>query len=120
VSMVIQTDPVPLRLDESGALRVGTSRVLYELVLAEFKDGSTPETIVQRYDTLSLPDVYAVISYYLHHEAEVEDYLRQREEEADRVRRMIEANQPPLRPGLREELLARRAQREKGDVAPGN
>ena len=65
----------PLREDAAGALRVGDSRVLLELVIRAFLDGATPETIVQRYSTLALPDVYAVIVYYLRHRSEVEGYL---------------------------------------------
>ena len=36
---------------------------------------ATPETIVQRYSTLALADVYAVVTYYLRHRSEVEEYL---------------------------------------------
>ncbi len=57
-------DPVPLRREESGAIRIGQTRVLLELVIRAFEDGATPETIVQRYSSLSLADVYAVIAYY--------------------------------------------------------
>jgi uncharacterized protein (DUF433 family) len=57
-----QAEAPPLREDESGALRVGNSRVLLELVIQAFQDGATPETIVQRYPTLALADAYAVIT----------------------------------------------------------
>jgi uncharacterized protein (DUF433 family) len=56
---------VPLREDPQGVFRVGKSRVLLELVIRAFQAGATPEAIVQSYDTLKLPDVYAVVSYYL-------------------------------------------------------
>jgi hypothetical protein len=38
--------------------------------------------------------VYAVLTWYLLHKAEVEDYLRKRSEEAEAIRRTIEAKQP--------------------------
>lgn len=57
----VQPEAPPLREDASGALRVGDSRVLLELVVRAFQDGATPEAIVQRYATLALSDVYAVI-----------------------------------------------------------
>ena len=66
-------DPPPLREDTAGALRVGNSRALLELVIRAFQDGATPETIVQRYSTLTLPDVYGVIAYYLRHRDEIEE-----------------------------------------------
>jgi hypothetical protein len=76
-------------------------------VIEAYQGGATPETIVQWFDSLRLADVYAVISYYLNHKPEVEDYLQRREEVAAEVRRKIEATQA-ARPGFREELLARR------------
>jgi hypothetical protein len=51
---------IPLWEDPPGVLRVGKSRVLLELVIHDFQRGETPESIVESYTTLSLPDVYAV------------------------------------------------------------
>ena len=116
MALIIQPEAPPLRQDALGALRVGSSRVLVELVIRAFQDGASPETITQRYETLKLADVYAVISYYLSHKQEIEEYLRQREELADEVRRKIEAGQVS-RPGFGEELRARYARLEK-DHAP--
>lgn len=114
--MATQSQPVPLRQDSTGAIRVGDTRVLLELVIEAYLDGATPETIVQWFDSLRLADVYAVISYYLNHEDEVKEYLRRRDELAEEVRRKIEAAQPS-RPNFRDELLARRARMEN-DRAP--
>ena len=41
---------------------------------------------MQRYSTLALLDVYAVIAYYLRHRTEIDDYLVRREEKAEEVR----------------------------------
>src|SRR5438309_7530560 len=90
------TVPVPLREEPPGVFRVGKSRVLLELVIHAFQRGETPEGIVQSYSTLSLPDVYAVISYYLLNPAPIEEYLRQSDEQAEAVRRMIESSQRPV------------------------
>lgn len=103
----VQAEAPPLREDASGALRVGDSRVLLELVVRAFQDGATPEVIVQRYDTLALADVYAVIAYYLRHRAEVDSYLARREQKAAEVRQRIEAQQGDLS-DIRARLLARR------------
>jgi uncharacterized protein (DUF433 family) len=96
---------VPLREDPPGILRVGRSRVLLELVIHAHQQEKSPREIVQMYDTLDVGDVYAVIAYYLAHQAEVDEYLRHRDEEAEAIRRKIEATQ---RPGpSKQELLAR-------------
>ena len=109
MELTIHTETPPLNRDASGALRVGTSRVLVELVIRAFQDGSTPEAIAQRYPTISLGDAYAVIAYYLRHRDEMENYLEEREQEAAAVRVRIEAHQGSLS-GVRERLLARQGQ----------
>jgi uncharacterized protein (DUF433 family) len=84
---------VPLREEPTGVLRVGNSRVLLEVVLRAFKAGSTPEAIVQSYDTLQLADVYAIISRYLVAPEPFETYLQNRDEAGEDVRRQIEDSQ---------------------------
>ena len=107
MAFTAQAEAPPLREDAAGALRVGGSRVLLELVIRAFQDGATPETIVQRYSTLALADVYAVIAYYLSHRSEVEAYLARREQKAEEVRRRIESQQGDLSE-IRARLLAPR------------
>jgi uncharacterized protein (DUF433 family) len=116
--LTFQADPIPLRLDEQGGIRVGDTRVPLELVIEAYREGATPETIVQWFDSLRLADVYAVVGYYLMHKEEVEEYVRRREELAAHVRRTIEAGQPS-RPNFREELLARRARMEQDNASAG-
>lgn len=103
---LLQPEAPPLRRDESGALRVGHSRVLVELVLRAFQDGATPEAIAQRYPTATLADIYAVIAYYLRHREEMEAYLAAREQEAQEVRQLIESHQRDFA-DLRDRLLTR-------------
>jgi uncharacterized protein (DUF433 family) len=103
----VQAEAPPIREDADGALRVGKSRVLLELVIRGFQDGATPETIVQRYSTLALPDVYAVITYYLRHRSEIEAYLAQREQKAEEIRQKLERQQGDLSE-IRARLAARR------------
>lgn len=105
-----QAEAPPLRQDDSGAIRVGDSRVLLDMVVHAFEDGATPEDIVSSYPTLSLADVYAVIAYLLRHPADVHAYLAERERQAADVRQRIEAYQADL-PDMRARLLARRAER---------
>ena len=106
MSLSLQTKPVPLDHDARGVLRVGATRVSLDTVIYAFRQGSTPEEIVADYSTLDLADVYAVITYYLQNQAEVEAYLRERTAQRDEVRREMETRFPQA--GLRERLLARR------------
>ena len=99
----------PFREDDAGALRVGRSRVLLELVIHAFQDGSTAEEICQRYSTLSLADVYGVIAYYLAHRDEVDAYLSDRERKTEEMDARMEARQGDLA-HIRARLEARRGQ----------
>lgn len=65
-----------VRIDENGAYRVGTSRVMLDSVVAAFHQGHSAETIKQQYPVLSLEEVYGSIAYYLAHGAEVDAYLK--------------------------------------------
>jgi len=106
--LTIRNDAAPLRIDEHGAVRVGDSQVLLDIVIREFHDGAEPEVIAQSYPTLDLASVYGAIAYYLRHRREVDDYLDNRVDEASKLRREIEAHQPG-RSELRAKLLARKA-----------
>ncbi|MCP9495432.1 MAG: DUF433 domain-containing protein [Pyrinomonadaceae bacterium MAG19_C2-C3] len=106
MSLSLQTKPVPLTTNEHGVMRVGSTRVSLDTVIFAYKQGATPEEIVADYSTLDLSDVYAVITYYLQNEAEVEDYLQRRQAQRDEVRREMETRFPQA--GLRARLLARR------------
>ncbi|HEV8604466.1 MAG TPA: DUF433 domain-containing protein [Tepidisphaeraceae bacterium] len=99
--------PVPLKADAHGVVRVGGTRVTLDTVVAAFRNGATAEQIAQDFDAVSLSDIYATITYYLHHQKEVDQYLADRERQTQEV---ILQN-PSLydQQGLRERLLARRA-----------
>jgi uncharacterized protein (DUF433 family) len=97
---------VPIHEGPPGVFRVGNSRVLLELVLDAFKRGESPEAIVRSYRSLRLAEVYAVISRYLATPAPFDEYLRCCDEDAEAVRRKLEA--AGVTGGVsKEELLAR-------------
>jgi uncharacterized protein (DUF433 family) len=103
---MIEIQAVPLVVDEGGVARIGNTRVTLDTVIAAFSEGATPEEIAQQYPTLSLPDVYSVIGYYLRQRTEVEKYLRQRQKQAQSVRKRNELRFDPH--GVRDRLMARR------------
>ncbi len=107
MGIVLQTEAPPLHRDNTGALRVGTSRVLLDVVVRAFEAGATPETIAQQYPTATLADIYGAIAYYLRHRAEVSEYLAERELIAQDVRLRIDAQQGDLTE-VRNRLLRRK------------
>lgn len=106
MSIALEREIPPLREDPTGAIRVGNSRVLLETVIYAFQDGASPESIVHRYSTLSLSDVYSTIGYYLRHQDAVETYLEQREQLAEMVQQRLSSIQPDLSL-IRQRLLSR-------------
>lgn len=107
-------DPVPLVFpDDGSAIRVAGTRLTLDTIVAAFKRGATAEEIAQDFPPVGLPDVYAVIAYYLRHRDEVEDYLAKRASEHAELRREIEAR--PEYQDFRERLLARI---DNGKAAP--
>jgi uncharacterized protein (DUF433 family) len=99
-------EPPPLQMTSDGVVRVGGTRVTLDTVVGAYHRGETAEQIAEHYSALSLPDVYAVISYYLRHRSEVDAYLEERRRRAAEIRQENEVRFPP--DGVRERLLARR------------
>ena len=58
-------------------IRLKGHRIGIDTVLDYYLEGYTPEEIVANLPTLSLEQVYATITYYLHHRAEMDTYLSQ-------------------------------------------
>jgi uncharacterized protein (DUF433 family) len=105
---------VPLRTDEHGAIRIGNTRVLLELVIHAYYMGETPEGIVDSYPSLTTADVYAVIGYYLANWEAIDAYVRERDEQANRILRDMEANLTPEARALRTRLRAYQEQQKAG------
>ena len=106
MSIALVSESLPLEVDQSGVIRVAQTRVTLDTVVYAFLEGVTAEDIAQRYPSLDLADIYAVLGYYLRQRPEIESYLRKRRTEATRVRRQIEHRLAVQ--GLRARLLARR------------
>lgn len=101
----IAAEPIPIDLDAEGAYRVGGTRIPLETVISAYEQGWTPEEIVHSFPTLNLGDVYATVTYYLRHRAEVDGYLERQEETAQKIQGEIEAQFSSR--ALRERLVAR-------------
>ncbi len=107
MSLTIEAETAPRRIDRDGVVRVGESRVPIDTVIEAYGEGFSAEEIVEQYPTLPIGEVYAVIAYYHRHRSDVDAYLEGRRQDADRVRRDYEARFPP-KTGFRERLMARR------------
>lgn len=118
--MEIHQDPAPLRIDQSGQVRVGSTRMIFKLVVEAYLEGATPEAIAERiYPGLELADAYGAIAYYLRHKDEVHEYMRHWDEEGEKMKNFIES-QPGYaewKQDMKQRLLQRKAQLEQANVA---
>jgi uncharacterized protein (DUF433 family) len=83
----------------NGGFYIAGTRVSLDSIVYSFKSGDSPETIRQNFSSLTLEQVYGAIAFYLAHEQEVDDNIREGEEE-------IQRSVPPLVES-RPELYAR-------------
>ncbi len=110
MSLVIQSDPVPLRTDDHGVVRVAGTRVTLDTIVAAYRQGNSPEVIHDQYPAVSLPDVYAVVGYYLRHREQVDAYLAKRSVDREAIRRDNESRFPTEE--IRRRILKRRTSHE--------
>jgi len=106
MSQVVSTSELILTKTDAGVLRIGATRVSLDSVIIAFHQGSAPEEIVYDYDSLTLSEVYAAISYYLQHQTEVDAYLAERAQQNKQLHEQLAARFDST--GIRERLLARR------------
>jgi uncharacterized protein (DUF433 family) len=110
MTLSIETEPIPLETDHEGTVRVRGTRVTLDSIVHAFLDGASAEEIAaEQFPAVSLDDAYAVVLYYLRHRDSVDAYLREREEEGDRIQARMETRFDKA--GLRDRLLARRSRR---------
>ena len=96
----------PLNQDSEGSIRLSGSRVTFDTLVAAFKKGNTAEQIQDGFPALSLAQIYGAIAWYLDHQDEAEDYLKERETEAQAIREEIESR--PEQTALRDTMRQRR------------
>jgi len=111
MTISITSDPLPLKLDDFGVIRVGSTRVTLDAIVTAYLEGSTAEEIAEQYPVVALADIYAAIGFLLRRREDVEVYLRERQREHDAIRRENEARCPPG--GIRERLLSRRSAKQR-------
>jgi len=106
--LINQTFSVPLKTDANSVIRVSQTRIMLDTVVTAFLEGATAEEIREQYSSLELADIYAVLSYYLQHQTEVNAYLLERQNLANFIQQEAEKQFNPV--GIRDRLLARRTQ----------
>jgi uncharacterized protein (DUF433 family) len=95
---------------DEGFWITGT-RVSLDSVVFAFNDGLSPETIAAEcFPVLTLEQVFGAITYYLAHRAEIDEYLKNTDEEFDTLRQATRDADPEFHAKLikarRESLMS--------------
>lgn len=98
--------PSPYIDERDGSLRIAGTRVSLASVVVGFREGESPEEIIQSFPTLMLAQVYGAIAYYLENETTINEYLSE-------VQREFERSAPPLSRSNPELFARLQAAREK-------
>ena len=91
-----------------GSIRVMGSRITLDTLIGVFKRGDTVEELTEAFPSLSLEQIRAVINWYFTNQSEADEYLEEREVEAEKLRQWIESQ--PGYAERREKLLRYREQ----------
>jgi uncharacterized protein (DUF433 family) len=85
-----------------GGYRIADSRVSLDSVVCDFLSGLSPEGIADNYDTLTLEQVFGAVTYYLAHQAEVDEHMRRNREKFEELRIRARSSHPLLYKKLEE------------------
>jgi len=98
-------------------IRVKGTRIGIETILTDYLElGLFAEQIAARYQTLTLEQVYATLTYYWHNRQEIDEYLATVDQEIRRHRQDQALNPAPAIQRLLK--MARQRQNESSQVTP--
>jgi len=89
-------------------IRIKGTRIGIETVLDDYLGGISPEEIAARYRTLTLEQVYATVTYYLHNQTEATDYLQRWRAYTEAAWQEQQRNPPDFVRELRERIQRRK------------
>lgn len=76
---------------------VAGSRVSLDSVVHEFRNGASPESICDNFESLTLEQVYGAIAHYLANQTEIDAYLDRQERSFVKARRAQSHITAPVR-----------------------
>lgn len=99
----VKTPVHHIAFDERGrAFLAGTTTKVIEIALDRIANGWSPEEIFfQHYQSMSLAQIHAALSYYYDHQADFDADIERQRHESERLRK--EAGESPFRRRMRAE-----------------
>jgi len=80
----------------NGGYYIKSARVSLDSIVYRWLEGLSPETVAECFPVLTLEQVYGAIAYYLGHRVEIDNYLKDANEEYEDFRQRVRANYPRL------------------------
>lgn len=98
-----------------GSIRITGTRLHLYLVLRRYKQGASALEIAESFPAISLEETQSVIAYYLSHQAELDAYLQQGDEQEAAFMKQLEADPKYQadRAEFRERLMRRKEEMQK-------
>lgn len=78
----------------NGGYYVRGKRVSLDSIVYDWHNGRKPAEIREDFPTLRLAEVYGAIAYYLDHEAEIDQYLKEQKARYEALRAAAQAADP--------------------------
>ena len=66
-----------------GTYRIGNTRVSLDSLVYLFREGMSPESMVESYPALTLEEVHGALAFYLGNQREIDNYLAEGERAAE-------------------------------------
>ena len=91
------------------AIFVKGTRIGIEVILRDYLEGASPEEILLRYPTLTLEQIHATITFYLHNKDEIDRYLQRCWQEGEEAWKSQQVHPSNFFRDLRERVLRQKS-----------
>src|SRR5205085_4477865 len=91
MTMFIHPMTAPFTVDAGGTIRIRDTGVRLISLLQQIREGLSVAEILENHELLTPADVYKTMAYDLEHKDEMDEFVRQYEEDSERGRREIES-----------------------------
>lgn len=117
MNITIDTKKIPmqdyLEFIPPSTIRLKGHRIGLEHIVERFVEGYSPEQISEDFPGVSLTQIYAVITFYLHQKTFVEQYMAKIEQQAEAAYQAWLTNPSPVSLRMRQLKAKRQAELEK-------
>lgn len=93
------------------AYRIADTRISLDSIVYAWRQGESPEGIIDSFSSLTLEQVHGALAFYLANQAMIDEYLLQAEKDYEQLRQKSWEDMRQNRPELYEKLSAAKQER---------